>query len=282
MELDWNYIKPEAFDEMAVSMSSHSLDRAAERSPMPIQDIRKQIEQTINKVEDQLLQTASEVVIKTRDGLNIVGSVMKGKLGPVFRVITVMWKKNFVPNNPNDKVINLNEDFLSLVVTTTVDTLVSKLQDLTGKQVNLRTKNYTIFPCELLNEKKTQLLHWFVDYIFVTHDLWDAEHSKIYLLSDRSQEPDLPPVTTAYFQPGNGKVVVLIKGRAFADYLRSLAHELIHKAQFYKGNLLTINSLNGLDDEQPLEDEANFLAGRLVRAFGRIYPDIYNEETLVD
>lgn len=172
--------------------------------------------------------------------------------------------------------------FYDYLVVMEIEIIVKKLQDLTGKRVELKPKNYTIYPCELLNNKKTLLINKFVDYIFDTHNLWDADHSEIYLLSSRAQEPDLPPVTTAYFQPGDGKVVVLVKGRAFADYMRSLAHELIHKAQFHKGNLLTINSLNGLDDEQPLEDEANFLAGRLVRAFGRIYPDIYNEETLQD
>lgn len=160
--------------------------------------------------------------------------------------------------------------------------LINQLETLSGQKVQLKPKNYTIYPCELLNNKKTQLINLFVDYIFDTHNLWDADHSEIFLLSSRAQEPDLPPVTTAYFQPSDGKVVVLIKDRAFADYMRSLAHELIHKAQFFKGNLVTVVSPNGLDDEQPLEDEANFLAGRLVRAFGRIYPDIYNEETLVD
>lgn len=277
MTIDWKHINTKDLEEMAVSMSSHSLDRAAERSGEPIAKIRQEIETTINKVEDQLLATSQSVIVKTKDGLNIVGQVLKGKLGPVFRVITVMWKKSFVPNNPNDKVISLDENFIAV----DLNGLVGQLEKLSGHRVELKPKNYTIFPCDLINEKKKELLHTFVDSLFDQHALWDSEHSEIYLLSDRNQEPDLPPVTTAYFSPSDGKVVVLIKNRAFADYLRSLAHELIHKAQFHKGNLLTVTSANGLNDEQPLEDEANFLAGRLVRAFGKIYPEIYNEENLV-
>ena len=151
--------------------------------------------------------------------------------------------------------------------------LIQKLQDLTGQTVSLKPRNYTLHP----NQKKTELLQLFIDGLFDQYSLWDTKHVDIYLLSERN-DPNL--VTMAYYADEESKAVVYILNRFFADYARSLAHELIHKAQLQKGNLLTITSPNGINDEQPLEDEANFLAGRLVRAFGKCYPEIYDEHLL--
>jgi hypothetical protein len=69
----------------------------------------------------------------------------------------------------------------------------------------------------------------------------------------------------------DGSIWVYIDNRNTADTLRTLAHEIVHYKQFLDGDL------NDLDDEkrQHIEDEANAIAGRLMREYGKINVDIY-------
>jgi len=76
--------------------------------------------------------------------------------------------------------------------------------------------------------------------------------------------------TYAYYNPTNGDVKVYCKDRGLADVLRSIAHELIHHQQNQLGKL-----------EQPtqdiggeIEDEANSVAGQLVKKFGYENPKL--------
>lgn len=76
--------------------------------------------------------------------------------------------------------------------------------------------------------------------------------------------------TYAYYNPTNGDVKVYCKDRGLADVLRSIAHELIHHQQNQMGKL-----------EQPtqdvggeIEDEANSVAGQLVKKFGYANPKL--------
>lgn len=77
--------------------------------------------------------------------------------------------------------------------------------------------------------------------------------------------------TAGSFNPETMEISVCIKKRAIADCLRTIAHELTHYAQAERKIEFP------LDDEglQPLEDEANLMAGRLVRFFGRMHREIY-------
>lgn len=82
---------------------------------------------------------------------------------------------------------------------------------------------------------------------------------------------DMP--TAGHFDPQKNLIVVSVKNRAMADCFRTIAHELTHRKQAQDG--VEFPS----DDEglQPLEDEANVMAGRLVRFFGRENPGIYED-----
>ena len=70
----------------------------------------------------------------------------------------------------------------------------------------------------------------------------------------------------------NGAIWTHIGNRNTADIMRTLCHELVHFKQFEDGT-----ATNGMDDEQRLrvEDEANAVAGRLMRAYGKQHEDIY-------
>ena len=72
--------------------------------------------------------------------------------------------------------------------------------------------------------------------------------------------------TTAHFSPVDNAVVVFTNGRHEVDIIRSIAHELVHMQQaendFYGLDINTVPDVGG-----KLEDEANAVAGQLVKLF---------------
>lgn len=73
----------------------------------------------------------------------------------------------------------------------------------------------------------------------------------------------------AYFHPGEYRIFVLRGNRLKADWYRSLAHELTHAAQFERGE-----DLDG-STGSPHENEANSMAGQMLRDWGKIDQSIY-------
>lgn len=71
---------------------------------------------------------------------------------------------------------------------------------------------------------------------------------------------------------GGGDIWVHIENRNAADIMRTLMHELVHHKQFEDG---TAHSDMTEDGEQYIEDEANALAGRLMREYGSEHEEIY-------
>lgn len=77
--------------------------------------------------------------------------------------------------------------------------------------------------------------------------------------------------TLAHFINKNSHVVVYSHKRNLADVLRSVAHELVHKKQLDNNELnKPVQDIGG-----PIEDEANAVAGQLVKAFGYKHPQIF-------
>jgi len=100
-------------DEMAVNMSAHATQRAAERHGKPAGISKAQIANVVNSNEQKIIalgQRYPHLILKTPDALNIVGSLNREGGDYVFDVITVMRKQNFKPNNPYDKVVRVKED----------------------------------------------------------------------------------------------------------------------------------------------------------------------------
>ena len=71
-------------------------------------------------------------------------------------------------------------------------------------------------------------------------------------------------------------VQVYAKDRALADILRSIAHELVHHQQNEEGRIDGTSPDIGGD----IEDEANAIAGQLVKKFGYEYRNIYEQKYL--
>ena len=83
--------------------------------------------------------------------------------------------------------------------------------------------------------------------------------------------PDL--VTTAYYDSANNKLKVYAKDRAIIDVCRSIAHELVHHKQNLEGRR-TDSESDGADGS-PIENEANAVAGVIIRKWGKLHPEIY-------
>jgi len=69
------------------------------------------------------------------------------------------------------------------------------------------------------------------------------------------------------------EIRVFALGRALVDVLRSIAHELVHHKQNEDGELKGKHSNVG----GPIEDEANAVAGEMIKAYGLDHPEIYPE-----
>ena len=68
-----------------------------------------------------------------------------------------------------------------------------------------------------------------------------------------------------------GNIWVYIGDRNTADCMRTLVHELVHYRQFEKG--ITMPETD--EDRYKIEDQANAIAGRLMRAYGLKHQEIY-------
>ena len=99
-------------------------------------------------------------------------------------------------------------------------------------------------------------------YLTITDDI------KVLLAYERT--PDL--TTTAYYDL-NGYIKVYVKDRAIIDVCRSIAHELVHHKQNLDGSLT--NHVTDGEDGSPIENEANAVAGVIIRKYGKLHPEIY-------
>lgn len=80
-------------------------------------------------------------------------------------------------------------------------------------------------------------------------------------------------MTTGCFNPLTRDIKVLAGKRALVDVLRSLAHEMVHAKQHEDNRLEPGDG----DDGSPIENEANSLAGIIMRKFSRENQDIYDQ-----
>lgn len=91
---------------------------------------------------------------------------------------------------------------------------------------------------------------------------------KVELAFERT--PDIK--TTAYYNL-TGMIKCYVKNRAIIDICRSIAHELVHHKQNIEGRL--IDAVKDGEDGSPIENEANAMAGVIIRRYGKLHPEIY-------
>jgi hypothetical protein len=101
---------------------------------------------------------------------------------------------------------------------------------------------------------------------FAVDDLGITKPCKIELTTDKSKTK-----TYGHYEPSTNTIVIYVKGRGTGDILRTLAHELVHRRQ---AELDLIKPDSG-ETGSPIENEANAMAGVLLRKFGEKNPMIY-------
>lgn len=83
--------------------------------------------------------------------------------------------------------------------------------------------------------------------------------------------------STAYSNYGSRSFYIYCKGRAFADILRSISHELAHFSQHEEGEI----EGDRLHFSSEYEDEANAFAGQMLNAFSEVigYEKIFERKS---
>ena len=93
------------------------------------------------------------------------------------------------------------------------------------------------------------------------------------------KEPSDNMTSLGSYDPKENKLVVVVKGRLLADILRTIAHELVHVKQMEDGKI-TNPEIDGATGS-PIENEANAVAGTLMRNYAKIDKKIFLSEGLI-
>jgi len=119
----------------------------------------------------------------------------------------------------------------------------------------------------LIEEQQKQRIDHFID--FAMNHLGLERRPNVNLLSSRE-----PGMTTASYDLNSGDMKVLCGKRAVFDVCRSIAHEMVHQKQHQE--IDDPSQLDG-DTGSPHENEANAVAGQLIRLYGKENPEFYDE-----
>ena len=133
---------------------------------------------------------------------------------------------------------------------------------------NILTKTQTqerFVPGPLLHEnftpQKAPLMGRFVDYAC---DRLNIDKPKVFVINSPTYSQEHKSFGGYY--PQEQEIKIVVHNRNMADILRTLAHELVHHMQNLNGK-----ELNG-EDGSDTENEANAMAGVIMREFGRENP----------
>jgi hypothetical protein len=139
------------------------------------------------------------------------------------------------------------------------------------KQKKDKLKDLASVLKEQISESKEQSIQNFVEY--VTNRLKLKEQPKINLISDKEFSTELSSL--GGYSPELKEIFVATEGRLTADILRTIAHEMVHRKQEEMGLLKHIE-VDGADGS-PVENQSNSIAGILMREYGKLNKQIYNE-----
>lgn len=131
---------------------------------------------------------------------------------------------------------------------------------------------------QLLNEAKMSvdkfkgILEHFVKFVIEELDLKSSPKIILKCTEDFSQQA----ITFGTFNTQTEETSVSITNRHPMDVLRSIAHEICHHKQLEDGRLEEGSGETGSD----IENEANAMAGILMRDYGKAYPELFGSESI--
>lgn len=130
----------------------------------------------------------------------------------------------------------------------------------------IQRNNYNLQVDDELNydEIKKNTVRRFISFCIQDLDL--KEFFTVHLVNDRRSNGIK---TTAFYREADKMVKVYAKNRMLVDVMRSTAHELVHKQQWEQNRIeLPVPDIGG-----PIEDEANAMAGVLIKKFLNYDPE---------
>jgi len=118
------------------------------------------------------------------------------------------------------------------------------------------------------NEEKSSIIDNFIEFVGKTIEL-NGNYPTVSII-DKDGEASKRKSFGGYY-PELEKIEVIIKNRNLGDVLRTLAHEMVHHKQNIEGRLENNSGDTGSD----IENEANSLAGIILREYGKLNTRIY-------
>jgi len=119
-----------------------------------------------------------------------------------------------------------------------------------------------------LKDEQVDVIKQFIKYLTKELDLKELP-SKLTLSYNTDEAKSKH--TFGYFDPNTNSIWLYVKDRNVADILRTLAHEFVHRKQAEEGRI----EQNSGDTGSEIENEANAMAGVLLRNFGKNHEEIY-------
>lgn len=123
-----------------------------------------------------------------------------------------------------------------------------------------------------MNQKKLDTVKHFIAYVKKELNIQSLPH--ISFIADKSFVSDYR--SFGEYNPGKNTIRVFYPGRNLADVCRSLAHELVHHRQ----NELDMIYNEAGETGSEIENEANALAGILMRDYGKLNLSVYDIDVL--
>jgi len=132
--------------------------------------------------------------------------------------------------------------------------------------------NKQLIEKETQQNKRAAILKDFIGYIINSISI-----SKPYPIITFNNEANFGTKNRSFgsFNVNENEIVVATHNRNLADILRTLAHEMVHFKQKQNGKLNINNAIKSGADGSEIENEANAIAGVILRKYGKLNPDIY-------
>ena len=177
----------------------------------------------------------------------------------------------------NSKEVNTQKLFENIVTTTLEKFKTYKLSDEQLLKVIEKYKKdkpkedlQNLLKEDISDSKKQNIQH-FVEY--ATKRLKLKETPNVTLVGGK--EYGNIKSSLGGYNPDDKSIYVSTEGRLTADILRTVAHEMVHRKQDEMGYIK--DSIQDGSDGSPIENQAHSIAGILMREYGRINKQIYQE-----
>ena len=119
-----------------------------------------------------------------------------------------------------------------------------------------------------MTQDRLSIIREFIKYVTKYLQL---NHSGAHIILSNNNDDAKSYRSFGTFFPDTREIWIYVGNRNLADILRTLAHELVHQKQNQDGRICYESGETGSE----IENEANSMAGVLLRNYGKINSEIY-------